>query len=142
MKFLSLVFLGIMSSNFTWANICINDPLGDAYPNPIITCAVVRNYQSISKCFMGKLRINNLKKSRSGVEIDNCELKQFTTKIKLINQQKLEITYQDGGVVIERNFTPDSDGFFRAIIKLEGEKKRKIACVTQCASDDFFPVEF
>lgn len=145
-KILGLILVVISGATMADArienNICINDYFGEYWPNPIITCTVMKNDNVISKCYMGSLKIKNLYKSNSDVYINNCALKQLDTKATLISSQKLKIQYQNEGQVIEKEFTAEPDGFFRAIINLNNHGSHQIACVTQCASNHYFPIKF
>lgn len=140
--FLTLISTVAMGETPIENNICINDNFGDSLPNPIITCTVMKKNNVLSKCYMGSLNINNLFNSSSKVYISDCSLKQFATKTTLLDKQKLKIRYQSEGRDMEKVFSPDSDGFFRAIIKLDDSEKHRIVCETQCASNHYFPVEF
>lgn len=121
-------------------NVCINSNLGDSFPHPVINCNVMKHDKVISKCLLGSLRITNIYNSSSEVYISNCALKQFGAKATLLDPLKLKIQYKSEGQVVEKVFSPDADGIFRAILKLNDERNHQIVCVTQCASDRFFPV--
>lgn len=123
-------------------NVCINHNFGDSLPNPIVTCTVMKKSKVKTKCYMGNLKIENIFKSTSDVYINDCSLSLFGAKTNLVSDKEIKIKYEKNGEVIEKNYTSDSDGYFRVIIKLKDQESHQIACVTQCASNEFFPIKF